>query len=142
MGFYNDCDSEIKKINDTVKELRTNIDNLLDKSEDYYGYDNKDFISKLEEMQIIIYQLNKLSRSLNDISNLIICNFFKVKGDDLKIKYIYKCNHCGEILYNLPKFLENGSYIDFSAKCSNCNGLKPFTLHQIINIKCEDNDDE
>jgi hypothetical protein len=69
MGFYNDYDSEIKKVNDTVKELRTNIDNLLDKSEDYYGYDNqKDFISKLEEMQILIYQLNKLSRSLNDIS--------------------------------------------------------------------------
>jgi formylmethanofuran dehydrogenase subunit E len=52
--------------------------------------------------------------------------------NDSKIKYEYKCNYCGEILYNLPIHLENGSYIDFSANCSKCNGLKPFTLHQII----------
>lgn len=69
MCFYNDCEHELSRLNEMIKELRNNMNNLLDKSEDYYGYDNqKSFISKLEEMQILIYQLSKLSRSLNDVS--------------------------------------------------------------------------
>ena len=67
MGFYNDYDSEIEEINITIKKLRTDINDLLDKSERYYGCEKEPFISKFEEMQILICKLNSLSRSLNDM---------------------------------------------------------------------------